>query len=181
VIVDAADAVPPVSNFWRYTRDHGADAVVISGGKGLRGPQNTGLVLGSRAIVEGCTFLGSPNDRFGRSMKVSKEAMAGVYAAVKHLVAGEAELAEAASRRAETLARELSSLDGLSVQRSGDEVVIRLPQERLMDGDIHARLLEGDQAVLAFCRGNTVRINAAIIQPGQEGTIAQRLRLLLGR
>lgn len=180
VIVDAADGVPPVANFWRYTRDQGADAVVISGGKGLRGPQNTGLVLGSRTIVEGCTFLGSPNDRFGRSMKVSKEAMAGVYAAVKHLVESEAELAEAASRRAETLVREVAALDGLSVQRSGDEVVIHLPQERLVHGDIHSRLMEGDQAIFAFCRGNTIRINAAMLHPGQEGTIAERLRVILG-
>src|SRR4051794_2149939 len=50
VIVDAAAQIPPVSNLWRFTRELGADAAIFSGGKGLRGPQSSGLVLGKRSI-----------------------------------------------------------------------------------------------------------------------------------
>ena len=47
VIVDAAAQIPPISSLWNYTRDAGADLVIVSGGKGLRGPQCSGLVLGA--------------------------------------------------------------------------------------------------------------------------------------
>src|SRR5262245_48046121 len=46
VIVDAAAQIPPIANLWRFTRDMGADIAIFSGGKGLRGPQPAGLVLG---------------------------------------------------------------------------------------------------------------------------------------
>jgi D-glucosaminate-6-phosphate ammonia-lyase len=181
VIVDAADAVPPFSNFWKHTRDAGADAVVISGGKRLGGPQDSGLVLGRRAIVEACAFLGSPNDRFGRSMKVSKEAMAGVYAAVRELGAREDALGEAASERAIHLVRELASLDGVTVQRSGTDVILSLDDARLREAEIRARLFEGDPAILVSCRRRTLRIDAAILRPGDERVVARRLRQVLAR
>ena len=46
VFVDAAAQIPPIANLWRFTRELGADAAIFSGGKGLRGPQSSGLVLG---------------------------------------------------------------------------------------------------------------------------------------
>jgi L-seryl-tRNA(Ser) seleniumtransferase len=52
VIVDAAAQIPPVSNLWHFTRDAGADVVLFSGGKGLRGPQTTGLILGKVEILK---------------------------------------------------------------------------------------------------------------------------------
>lgn len=177
VIVDAADGVPPSSGFWRHTRGAGADAVVISGGKGLGGPQNTGLVLGTRAIVEGCRLLGSPNDAFGRPMKVSKEAMVGIHVAVKHFLEHEQALAQAAHARAEALLRQLADLGDAT--RSGHEVIVRLRAPGPPDEEICARMLEGNPAVLVFCRGGTLRIDAAILQPGDEDVVARRLRAVL--
>ena len=46
-LIDAAADVPPVENLWKYTK-LGFDLVGFSGGKGLRGPQSTGLLLGRR-------------------------------------------------------------------------------------------------------------------------------------
>lgn len=83
MFVDAAFSVPPKDTLWKFTRNIGVDAVIISGGKGLRGPQCTGLVLGKPWIVKACAFHGVPNDRIGRGMKVGKEELAGIYAAVK--------------------------------------------------------------------------------------------------
>jgi L-seryl-tRNA(Ser) seleniumtransferase len=177
VIVDAADGVPPSSGFWRHTRVAGADAVVISGGKGIRGPQDTGLVLGTRAIVEGCRYLGSPHDRFGRSMKVSKEAMVGIHAAVKHFLEHEHALADAAHARAEALLRDLADLG--EATRSGGEVIVRLRSRRPSDEEVRARLLDGDPAVLVSCRSGTIRVSASILQPGDEEVVARRLRAVL--
>ena len=83
VLVDAAAQIPPISNLWHFTRDLGADVAIFSGGKGLRGPQPSGLVLGRRAIVEACHANGAPNQSLGRPMKVGKEEMLGVLAAVE--------------------------------------------------------------------------------------------------
>ena len=83
VIVDAAAQIPPVENLWRFTRDLGADIVIFSGGKGLRGPQPTGLVLGKKSIVDGIYVNASPVQNIGRPMKVGKEEMAGILAAVE--------------------------------------------------------------------------------------------------
>lgn len=83
VIVDAAAQVPPISNLWHFTRELGADIAIFSGGKGLRGPQSSGLVLGSPAIIAGCRMNGSPNHSIGRPMKVGKEELCGILAAVE--------------------------------------------------------------------------------------------------
>ncbi|MEV0347956.1 hypothetical protein AB0H88_19470 [Nonomuraea sp. NPDC050680] len=83
VIVDAAAQIPPVSSLWRFTAELGADAVIFSGGKGLRGPQSSGLVLGKRWIVDRCRAHASPNQQIGRGMKVGKEELLGLYAAVE--------------------------------------------------------------------------------------------------
>ena len=86
VIVDAAAQVPPVSNLWRFTRDLGADVAVFSGGKNLRGPQNSGLVVGTEEMIRKIRFNGPPNQRFGRSLKVGKETMIGLLKAVERYV-----------------------------------------------------------------------------------------------
>ncbi|GAA1690987.1 aminotransferase class V-fold PLP-dependent enzyme [Kribbella yunnanensis] len=83
VIVDAAAQIPPVSSLWRFTTELGADAVIVSGGKGLRGPQTTGLVLGRQWLVDRCRRHASPNQEIGRGLKVGKEELFGLLAAVE--------------------------------------------------------------------------------------------------
>lgn len=84
VLVDAAAQIPPVSNLWHYTKVLGCDGVVFSGGKGIRGPQAAGLVLGTRELIAGCRRLSSPTQGIGRPMKVGKEELAGMLAAVQY-------------------------------------------------------------------------------------------------
>lgn len=83
VIVDGAAQIPPISNLWHYTRDLGADVAIFSGGKGLRGPQSSGLVVGRKAIIDGIRPNAAPNQSFGRPMKVGKEEMSGLLTAVE--------------------------------------------------------------------------------------------------
>lgn len=86
VIVDAAAQVPPVRNLWYFTRELGADVAIFSGGKNLRGPQNSGLVVGTGEMIRKIRFNGPPNQRFGRSLKVGKETMIGLLKAVERYV-----------------------------------------------------------------------------------------------
>lgn len=88
--LDAAALVPPVANLHKYT-DMGFNLVVLSGGKGIRGPQNTGIILGSgekgRELINAIRRNTSPNHGIGRPLKVSKEAIAGLVTALERFTA----------------------------------------------------------------------------------------------
>ena len=81
-MVDAAAQLPPRANLKEIV-ELGADLVVFSGGKGMRGPQATGLVLGKPELVAAARLNGSPQSAVGRGMKVGKEEIMGLLAAVE--------------------------------------------------------------------------------------------------
>lgn len=117
VIVDAAANLPPVDNLWRFT-EKGADLVVFSGGKGLRGPQNTGLILGKRSLVEACRMNGSPNNAIGRVCKVGKEEIMGLLTAVQQYVSIDHDkILQEQERWIAYLLSELAGLEGVEVAR----------------------------------------------------------------
>ena len=79
--LDAAADMPPISNLWKYT-GMGFDLVAFSGGKGMRGPQNAGLLLGRKILTDLAHANNNPGDGIGRGMKVAKEQIVGMVAAV---------------------------------------------------------------------------------------------------
>lgn len=85
VIVDGASTVPPRKNLTRYI-EMGADMVTISGGKGIRGPQGSGLLFGRQDLIEAAAINASPNQFLGRGMKVSKEEIIGFVTALQVFV-----------------------------------------------------------------------------------------------
>jgi L-seryl-tRNA(Ser) seleniumtransferase len=82
VIVDAAALVPPAENLWRFT-ERGADLVVVSGGKGLHGPQDSGLVVGRAELVATIQAVNAPIHGVGRAFKSTKEDVIGLLTAVE--------------------------------------------------------------------------------------------------
>lgn len=86
-IVDAADQIPPVSNLWYYTRDKGADLAIFSGGKGLKGPGSSGLIVGRKELIKACRVNSGPEHSIGRPAKVGKEEIAGLFKAVEEAMA----------------------------------------------------------------------------------------------
>lgn len=85
IVVDAAAELPPIKNLKKYI-EQGADLVIISGGKEIRGPQSSGLILGRADLIEACIANCSPNFSIGRSMKTDKETIAGIVKAVELFV-----------------------------------------------------------------------------------------------
>ena len=84
---DAAADVPPVENLWKYTK-MGFDLVAFSGGKGLRGPQSAGLLIGRKDLITAARLNASPNgNTIGRGLKVNKEEMVGMLAALERYLA----------------------------------------------------------------------------------------------
>jgi D-glucosaminate-6-phosphate ammonia-lyase len=181
VIVDIAWSLPPKEHLWKFTRDLGADAVIVSGGKGVRGPQGSGLILGRTEVVEACKGMVPPHCRIGRPMKMSREAMVGVYAAVKHFLEGGA---EATQQMAAYIAGELSDIPGLAVRvdEPASHVHLQLSPSRirLTRDQIKERLLAEEPRILVRDSGpNGIRVNAGTLAEGQEILIARRLKELL--
>jgi D-glucosaminate-6-phosphate ammonia-lyase len=117
VIVDAAAQLPPRENLWRLT-EMGADLVIFSGGKDLRGPQSSGLIVGRPDLIAGCTIVGAPKHGIGRAFKAGREEMIGLLTAVQlYLAADEPARLQRAENLVVTLAERLNSPE-LSVQRS---------------------------------------------------------------
>ena len=85
VIVDAASFIPPRANLRRFIAE-GADLVIYSGGKGVRGPQGTGILCGRSDLIEAAMANASPNPFLGRGMKVSKEEIIGLITALEIFV-----------------------------------------------------------------------------------------------
>ena len=82
LVVDAAAEVPPVENITKYLKA-GADLVVFSGGKEIRGPQASGFILGRKDLIRACDENCCPHHSIGRSMKIDKENIAGIVRAVE--------------------------------------------------------------------------------------------------
>ena len=85
LMCDAASRLPPRANLTKFV-DAGSDLVSFSGGKGIRGPQATGLLLGSEEWIEYAKLNNAPNATVARAQKVSKESIAGILAAVETFV-----------------------------------------------------------------------------------------------
>ena len=83
VVVDAAAQIPPVENLWKFTTEMGADLALFSGGKTLCGPQDSGLIVGRTELIASCRKFGAPHHGICRGTKTSREAMAGLFAALE--------------------------------------------------------------------------------------------------
>src|SRR5207248_9866703 len=82
-LLDAAADVPPLERLAGYCK-MGFDLVAFSGGKAMRGPNNTGLLLGRKDLIDAARLNTNPNcPSIGRMMKVSKEDMVALLAAVE--------------------------------------------------------------------------------------------------
>ena len=85
-LLDAAADTPPLDALWKYNK-MGYDMVVFSGGKAIRGPQDAGLLLGRKDLIEAAKRNTAPKcGNIGRGMKVSKEDMVAMWAAVTRFV-----------------------------------------------------------------------------------------------
>ena len=138
---DAAADVPPVDNLWKYTK-MGFDLVAFSGGKGLRGPQSAGLLLGRKDLIAAARLNAPPNgNTIGRGLKVNKEEMVGMLAALERYVAMDhaVELRDF-EKRAETIRSSAAAVSGVKAEVFVPEVANHVPHVR----DLVGRRRQGD-------------------------------------
>ncbi len=114
LMVDQAAGIPPYSNFTRYSK-LGVDLYCTSGGKGLMGPQVSGLLLGRKDLIEAALLNGTPwEGAIGRPMKVGKEEMMGCLAALDYWSKADTDAINREwQRRMERLAKMVETVPGV--------------------------------------------------------------------
>ena len=127
IMVDAASEHIERPSPWLK---RGADLVVYSGGKFLRGPQTSGLLLGDKRLCQAAWRNGSPHQALGRPMKVSKEDIVGVVAALEYWFNERDEAAERQKWDTDlaTIAERFSALDGVRGEVLAPSGVDKVPR-----------------------------------------------------
>jgi len=195
---DAAADVPPISNLWNYTQ-MGFDLVTFSGGKGLRGPQCTGLLLGRKDLIAAAKANNSPNSNtVGRGMKVAKEEMVGLVAAIDYFLAqDEAAMQAEYQKRAELIAAKLKTLPTVQTQTFVPPIANHVPHLVISYGQSKIKISATD--VMKQCRSgkprielnpstggapasaglpggsNVIVVGVWMLQPGEDAIVANRL------
>ena len=189
VIVDAAAQIPPVSSLWAFSAA-GADFTILSGSKGLRGPASTGLILGPEPGIRRCAANASPLHRVGRPMKVGKEDLIGILAAVEAALADdEAAIIEGyervvrqvidwGNRRADVdVVREFPSEAGQPMPRA--RVALRGVTPTRRD-EVIAELRDGRPRVSVRPAGSDgIYVNPQTLLAGEVDVVCRRLAEIL--
>ena len=189
VLVDASAEVPPVDNLTRPVRI-GADMVTFSGGKGICGPQNSGLLAGRADLIEAAYLnylpLGAPRAGIARPAKVSKETIVGLITAIELFLETDHQAVwEVWRRQGQHIVDRVRAVPGLRVvieeseNRQGPQPVVYFESDWKgpSPAEVREMLAEGDPPVFVGSGGYGDEINIPIVnvRPGEEQIIADHL------
>jgi L-seryl-tRNA(Ser) seleniumtransferase len=188
---DAAADVPPVENLWKYTK-MGFDLVTFSGGKGIRGPQSAGLLLGRKDLIAAARLNAPPNgNTVGRGMKVNKEEMVGMLAAIEmYLERDHARERREFDQRAEVIRSAAVAVSGVKAEVFVPEVANHVPHVRiswdtaakgLTPAGVVTALRDGEPSIATRSENDTIVVGVWMMRPGEEKIVARRLREVLER
>jgi uncharacterized pyridoxal phosphate-dependent enzyme len=187
VIVDAAAQLPPASSLWHFTAEAGADIALFSGGKALRGPQASGLMVGRTELVAAACANGAPHQHLGRAMKAGKEEIAGLVAAVRRFISLDHDGLHAEwtaictdwAARINTGSDATAKIDprneaGQPVPRV--RVVLGPAADRRSSSGIVAALRAGDPAIVVLPGpSNDFYIGPDLLEPGEADIVIERV------
>jgi L-seryl-tRNA(Ser) seleniumtransferase len=187
--LDAAADVPPISRFSQYIRE-GFDLVTFSGGKGIRGPQASGILLGRADLIAAGRRAISPSMGIGRGMKVGKEEIVGLLVALERYLKldHEAEWRSWDTRCAEIIAQ-LADIPGVSARREVAEIANHVPQvvvdwsqwhTPLTAAEVVKKLWDGDPRIAVLAEGERgLRIMIWTLQGDEHRVVARAIRRIL--
>jgi L-seryl-tRNA(Ser) seleniumtransferase len=189
---DAAADVPPVENLWRYTK-MGFDLVAFSGGKGLRGPQSSGLLLGRKDLIAAARLNNSPNgDTLCRTNKVNKEEIIGMLVALESFLKEDhAAVWKDWEGRCRTISKALEGFQDVKTEMHVPEVANAVPHLRitwdyrkrgLRPVEMVEKLRSGSPSieVTPGSRQNLV-IGVWMMEPGDDAIVGERIREILAK
>jgi L-seryl-tRNA(Ser) seleniumtransferase len=189
---DAAADVPPVENLWRYTK-MGFDLVAFSGGKGIRGPQSAGLLLGRNDLIEAAKLNNSPNsDSLCRTNKVNKEEVVGMLVALEMFLARDhAKVWDEWQARCRRIADALRGFDDVRTEVRVPQIANAVPhlhvtwdtqRRRLSPSEMVKQLRDGQPSIeVNPGSGRQLVIGVWMMEPGEDAIVAERVRAILAK
>jgi len=189
-LLDAAADTPPRERLWEYNR-LGYDLVAFSGGKALRGPQNTGLLLGRKDLIESAKLNTAPHcATIGRGLKVSKEDMVAMWAAVERFMRLDLEAEEREwNRRIAFIAAAVGKIPTLKTETIVPAIANHVPhlllhwnedRVKITPDQLKAKLAAGEPSIATARVHGTGQtgflISVFMLQPGEEQVVADRVR-----
>ncbi len=192
-LLDAAADAPPLDALWKYNR-RGYDMVVFSGGKAIRGPQDAGLLLGRKDLIEAAKRNTAPRcGNIGRGMKVSKEDMVAMWAAVERFanLDHQAEQREW-ENRITTIENMVTSIPTVETKRIVPPIANHVPhllvlwdeqRVRVSPLQVKQQLADGEPSIVtARVHGTGSQgflISVFMLKPNEETIVAVRLQQIL--
>lgn len=192
-LIDCAADVPPTENLWKFTK-MGFDLVAFSGGKGIRGPQSAGLLLGRKELIEAARMSAPPNgDTIGRGMKVNKEEMLGMMVALEAYLKRDADAEwKEWERRAKVVTESVAKAKTVMTEIYVPPIANHVPTVRikwdkaalnLTADEVRKQLREGKPSIeivpsssAAAAVTQEISIGIWQLQPGEVDIVAKRLK-----
>lgn len=187
--IDCAADVPPVDNLFKFTRI-GFDMVAFSGGKGLRGPQSAGLLLGKKEYIEAARLHTPPRgETIGRGMKVNKEEVLGMLAALE-LYLNKDHQAEWKmwEDQIDLISESVKSIGGVETTihvpphaNHVPSLKIRWDQSKvnISPDNVRKILREGSPSIETVGNKDEIGVTTWMMVPGQEKIVAKKIKKIL--
>ncbi|MEI6141776.1 MAG: selenocysteine synthase [Mariniphaga sp.] len=186
-MIDMAADATPVENMWKFN-EMGFDLVCVSGGKGIRGPQSAGILMGKKDLIAAARLNAPPRGgNIGRGMKVNKEEILGMYVALdKFINTDHVKQWKIWEDRIAVMENAIKKINGVTTTVTVPPVANRTPtlniswdnskvkvtreefQERLRKGNPSIEVMGGKDFAIGITSWN--------LQPGQEKIVATRLK-----
>jgi len=185
-IIDIAADIPPVENLWKYN-EMGFDLICVSGGKALRGPQSAGLLYGKRDLIAAARLNSPPRGgNIGRGMKVNKEEILGMYAALDKYVKQDHDkewkeweksiaVIENAAKKVNGVTTEVT-VPPIANHTPALKITWDASQVKITNKEIQDNLRNGNPSIEVMSNAdNTINITVFMLKPGQEKIVARRV------
>lgn len=186
---DCAADVPPLENLWKYN-EMGFDMVAFSGGKGLRGPQSAGLLMGKKKYIDAARLSAPPRgNTVGRGMKVNKEEILAMLVTIESYLARDHEADWALwEKQVQIMHDAVADIPGVDPEIHVPKVANHVPSLKIsMNEDecgwtpdkVREQLREGHPSIETVGGKDSIGITPWMLIPGQERIVGSRLREIL--
>ncbi|WP_216848899.1 aminotransferase class V-fold PLP-dependent enzyme [Pedobacter sp. L105] len=185
-MIDIAADIPPVQNLWKYN-DLGFDLVCVSGGKAICGPQSAGILMGRKELIKAARLNAPPHgDNIGRGMKVNKEEILGMYAALDHYIKRDHKKEwQDWEERVALIGDEAKKVNGVTTTVTVPPIANHTPLLNIA-WDISKIKITSQELQLALRNGspsietmqfspNSINITVFMLRPGEEKIVAKRV------
>ena len=184
-LIDIAADVPPIENFWKFN-DMGFDLVCLSGGKAIRGPQSSGVLMGRKDLIAAARINASPRgSTIGRGHKVNKEEILGLYVAIEKFIRTGDEEWKFWLKQIAHIENAVKNIKSVKTRVFVPELANSTPNLEISwdpailavtGKEIQERLSKGEPGIELNAGKNNISLVTFIMVPGEEKIVAARIK-----